>query len=205
VSDFHTYFVGTEDWGFAVWAHNQYLSGPEGAVELKQFADGRFAWVDKNGNIVRSTAGAAPQTSGEWVRPKGWQLPRNGTWEGTPGNSNFKPHNPESLGLKPGEVVPFRNGSPDFSKWVRETFTAREPLTGNPTSDQKAMIRAVAEQNGWTHKETIKWLETEQLSLHHAGGNEIQLVPSALHGNRSAEPSLPGVHHQGGAYNLRNQ
>lgn len=24
VADYHTYFVGTEDWGFTVWAHNQY-------------------------------------------------------------------------------------------------------------------------------------------------------------------------------------
>jgi hypothetical protein len=55
VSDFHTYFVGTKDWGFAVWAHNQYLNGPEGAVALKEFADGRFAWVDKDGKIVPST------------------------------------------------------------------------------------------------------------------------------------------------------
>lgn len=66
------------------------------------------------------------------------------------------------------------------------------------------MIRTVAEQKGWTQKETIKWLEKEQLSLHHGGGDTIQLVPSALHGNRSAIPPLPGIHHQGGAFDLRN-
>jgi hypothetical protein len=27
VADFHTYFVGGEDWGFAVWAHNTYNTG----------------------------------------------------------------------------------------------------------------------------------------------------------------------------------
>jgi Pretoxin HINT domain len=26
VSDYHTYFVGGEDWGFAVWAHNSYYN-----------------------------------------------------------------------------------------------------------------------------------------------------------------------------------
>jgi RHS repeat-associated protein len=142
----------------------------------------------------------------DWVKPKGWQLPQNGTWDGTPGHSNFKPNNPAELGLKPGEVVPFRNGYPDFSKWTKETFTAKKQLTGNPQKDQKIMIQTVAEAKGWTQKKTQKWLATadgDGYSLHHAGGDTIQLVPSRLHGNKMAKPPLTGLHHQGGAHNLR--
>jgi hypothetical protein len=29
VADHHTYFVGTEDWGFSVWAHNQSCENPK--------------------------------------------------------------------------------------------------------------------------------------------------------------------------------
>ena len=28
VADYHTYFVGAADWGFAVWAHNAYQLTP---------------------------------------------------------------------------------------------------------------------------------------------------------------------------------
>jgi hypothetical protein len=66
------------------------------------------------------------------------------------------------------------------------------------------MIKTIAESKGWTQQQVKDWLQTEQLSLHHAGGNDIQLIPWALHGNRSAIPPLPGITHQGGAFDLRN-
>jgi hypothetical protein len=43
VADFHTYFVGAEDWGFSVWAHNAYdtrLTANEKASVRKLVGDG---------------------------------------------------------------------------------------------------------------------------------------------------------------------
>jgi hypothetical protein len=84
-------------------------------------------------------------------------------------------------------------------------FTSSEPLTGDPVADRTTMIRTIAEEKGWTQQQVKDWLQTEQLSLHHSGGNDFQLIPWDLHGNRSAIPPVPGLTHQGGAYGLRNQ
>jgi hypothetical protein len=160
----------------------------------------------QSGGSPPAPSGAtAPPGSGEWVRPKGWRLPKNGTWEGTPGNSNFRPNNPAELGLEPGEVVPFRNGRPDFSKWSKGNFTSREPLTGDPVSDRTKMLRTIAAEKGWTQQQVEEWLQREGLSLHHAGGNSTQLIPSQLHGNRTAVPPIPGLSHMGGAFDLRQE
>jgi len=146
----------------------------------------------------------APPTKGEWERPKGWRLPTNGTWEGTPGNSNFIPHNPSELGLKPGETVPFHEGRPDFSKWSKGNFISKEPLTGIHVDDAPIMIKTIADEKGWTQRQVRDWLKEEHLSLHHAGGNEIQLIPRKLHGDPSAIPPIQGIRHMGAAYDLRN-
>ena len=67
------------------------------------------------------------------------------------------------------------------------------------------MIRTIAEEKGWTQQGVKDWLNSERLSPHHAGGNDIQLIPWELHGNPSAVPPMNGIRHMGGAYNLRNQ
>jgi hypothetical protein len=145
-----------------------------------------------------------PANGSEWVRPKGWRLPKNGTWDGTPGHSNFKPANPAELGLKPGEVVPFRNGRPDFSQWSKGNFTSKETLIGEWNVDAPKMIKTLAEQKGWTQQQAKEWLTKERLSLHHSGGNDFQLIPWELHGNPSAVPPIQGIRHMGGAFDLRN-
>ena len=35
IADYHTYFVGAADWGFSVWAHNQY--DPHNAAQYEQY------------------------------------------------------------------------------------------------------------------------------------------------------------------------
>jgi hypothetical protein len=45
VADFHTYFVGSDEWGFEVWAHNVYTRAQIGAkgeqvVEREEGAEG---------------------------------------------------------------------------------------------------------------------------------------------------------------------
>ena len=147
--------------------------------------------------------GGGGDSETEWVRPKGWRLPKNGRWSGTPGNSDFIPDDPAALGLKPREVVPFRNGRPDFSKWSKGNFRSNDPLTGVHDVDRLKMTKAIAEAKGWTITRVQEWLRNQQLSPHHAGGNEFQLIPWALHGNPSHVPPINGIRHMGGAFDLR--
>jgi hypothetical protein len=48
VADFHTYFVGSEDWGFSAWAHNMYGPFGEGLSQEEQLETYR-RWKDANG------------------------------------------------------------------------------------------------------------------------------------------------------------
>jgi len=60
VAEHHTYFVGSEAWGFSVWAHNAdyailpHPSGTGSALAVRQ-ADGTFVWVTNEGTtqIIR--------------------------------------------------------------------------------------------------------------------------------------------------------
>ena len=141
---------------------------------------------------------------GLWVwepdtpKPSGWILPQNGTWSGEPGHSNFKPSDPGALGLKPGEIIPFSGGKPDFSKWSQGNYTV-EGMNGNHTNDMSKIHKHMAEKNPQTFKNQTaakNWLSKKGLTPHHAGGKSIQLIPSKLHG---------GVKHMGGAHELRNK
>jgi hypothetical protein len=147
----------------------------------------------------------APATAagGEWVRPPGWRLPKNGTWEGTPGHSNFKPTNPAELGLNPGEVVPFRNGRPDFSNWSKGNYTSGKKLVGDHGLDQQAMKESLAKSKGWTVRQTEDWLRDNQYVLHHSGGDNFQLLDAKLHGAGAWGEN--GIRHMGGAFDLRNK
>src|SRR5262245_50365652 len=63
VADFHTYFVGRPEWGFAVWAHNAgFEYGPHNpeAVAKAHFPEGR----------AKTRANLDPAHSGETVRVK---------------------------------------------------------------------------------------------------------------------------------------
>jgi hypothetical protein len=56
VSDFHTYFVGGLDWGFDVWAHNEYKSGKTekqvaGALEKAGVPEEQAAQLAKVGAV----------------------------------------------------------------------------------------------------------------------------------------------------------
>ena len=48
VAEFHTYFVGGEQWGFAPWAHNAYLPGAEQAYAQEGYTDVRRALYWRN-------------------------------------------------------------------------------------------------------------------------------------------------------------
>ena len=68
VADYHTYFVGDEDWGFSVWAHNQYLNNnPDDVAAVTRRAglrleqrDGKWVTITTNSRgqeVVRSATG----------------------------------------------------------------------------------------------------------------------------------------------------
>ena len=127
-------------------------------------------------------------------KPKGWRLPKNGTWSGVPGHSDFTPTNPRDLGLAPGDVVPFKNGMPDFSGWSTRNLRVGG-MTGDHATDMPKIYKQMVKVMGFpTQKAAQNWLTLNGLTPHHAGGNKVQLVPTELH---------DGVRHTGGAYWLR--
>jgi len=48
VAEYHTYFVGSREWGFSAWAHNAYtkedLTQPKGEMLTLEMMEGRGAW-----------------------------------------------------------------------------------------------------------------------------------------------------------------
>ncbi|MFN5530898.1 MAG: polymorphic toxin-type HINT domain-containing protein [Planctomycetaceae bacterium] len=207
VEEDHTYHVGE----LGTWVHN--LTKEECLALVKRVADGdetailplRKGLAEKPElrELVPEEWLRRVDASGvEWVRPKGWRLPKNGTWEGTPGHSIFKTSNPAELGLKPGDVIPFREGRPDFSQWSKGDFTSKKALTGDHLMDEPKMVEALAEAKGWTCAATRKWLRENEFVLHHAGGDTFQLLDGKLHGATAWGSN--GVRHMGGAFDLRN-
>jgi hypothetical protein len=235
VADYHTYFVGDSSWGFSVWAHNSYSGDAatkqaEVAAMLEQIGyspkqaariAAKYAGSGEPGDSLHANlkayieGGGGPYTApGEYTRgsesPKP-RAPKGGVWTGEPGHSNFIPDDPVSLGLNYGEVVPFRNGRPDFSEWSKGNFTANEALTGVEQTDQKIFWRTLRDNfnardgdGSWTLGRVQGWLQSERVTPHHSGGNDFQLIPWALHGNTMADPPLPGIRHSGMAVELRN-
>ena len=62
VANWHTYFVGGDDWGFSVWAHNT-------CYEIRQLADGRFGLFERaTGNLVTLEGRALTANSVDNVR-----------------------------------------------------------------------------------------------------------------------------------------
>lgn len=230
VAEYHTYFVGCDEWGFSVWAHNTY-SGPQMQAEVagmlqklgynpkaaakiaKQYAkEGRLGdSIHANLKAYLDAGGEGFTAAGAWTRSANNRLPTGGVWTGQKGHSNFIPDNPAQLGLKPGEVIPFVEGVPNFSKWTHNlkgelvpdtTFVSRELLTG-AKDDLSKMHRTIAAELGMFFKGSGKpiaaqgeaFLQRYSLSPHHSGGQTFQPLKWDLHGNPSAIPPINGVRH----------
>jgi hypothetical protein len=116
-------------------------------------------------------------------------------WSGAIGNSNFTPRRPQDFGLRSGQVLPYRNGRPDFEQFAIEvpgtrpgttvqTFTVPDLGTGpnaQSSPDRQAMLRALATRRGETIAQTEQWLQEHNYRLHHAGGLRAQVVPAGIH------------------------
>lgn len=119
-----------------------------------------------------------------------------GKWEEINGERYYTPDEPERFGLKPGERVPFRNGSLDFSQWAEREFEVPN-MTGK--DDRSIVHRAMLDRfpNEFaTRASVIDFLSVHHLAIHHLrGGARIQLIPSNLH----------KLSHSGGAADLRSR
>jgi hypothetical protein len=133
VADYHTYFVGSNDWGFSVWAHNAEYSINRGPNP----ADTNYYLFHDNGQPVINPATGLPYSGAseaDLIRLLGsgnWRvvLPRNrapilpnqhGSWQGTPGNSVWRSTAPDVLAAVPGATfvdIRYRNGFPDLTPW----------------------------------------------------------------------------------------
>ncbi|MFC1852521.1 RHS repeat-associated core domain-containing protein [candidate division CSSED10-310 bacterium] len=132
-------------------------------------------------------------TKSNWKRPKGWRLPKNGTWTGVKGDSYFIPQNPTILGLNTGEGIPFKKGLADFRKWSKNL---RIPgLTGFHGPDRTTVLNTLAKRKKTTAAKIEEWLQEKDLIIHHFKGSQIQLVPGRLH---------RGLRHHGWAAVMRS-
>jgi hypothetical protein len=62
IADYHTYFVGGEEWGFSVWAHNT-------CYEIRQIAEGKFGLFNRTtGEAVTLEGKAITANSAEGVK-----------------------------------------------------------------------------------------------------------------------------------------
>ncbi|AKJ29571.1 RHS repeat-associated core domain-containing protein [Caldimonas brevitalea] len=145
--------------------------------------------------IYADPLGLMPWLQGE-PKPKGWRLPKIGTWAGDPGHSDFIPNDPAALGLNEGDRIPYKDGMPDFSRWAVDTFDVQN-MTGEHKVDMPLIYERMAarEPERFANPTAARtWLSNEGLTPHHAGGTRVLLVPTVLHGN---------VRHMGGAFELR--
>jgi hypothetical protein len=153
--------------------------------------------ADSEDSVSADRAGAEP-----WTKPKGLRLPKDGRWEGQRGNSPFIPADPAKLGLEPGEKIPFRQGTVDFGAWSQGDLEV-PGLTGDHGVDMPKIHQEIAQREGWLKPDGTPnasrakaWLSERSLTPHHAGGNDVQLIPTPLH---------DGVRHSGGAFELRQR
>jgi hypothetical protein len=164
------------------------------AFEARPHGHGYTVYMIASENRVDDTG----QNDAEppWEKPKGWRLPKDGTWSGTVGDSVFKPNNPEALGLRPGDTIQYRRGVPDFSPWKVGEDLKVPGMTGVHADDMPLIYQALADSRPDLANATQarNWLSANGLTPHHAGGDTVQLIPTRLHG---------GIRHTGGAFELR--
>ncbi len=77
VADFHTYFVGDEEWGWAAWAHNLYLTaveeGGKSILRTGKVPTNKYVSADKS-KIVRTAAEARGYATLEEARAEATRI-----------------------------------------------------------------------------------------------------------------------------------
>lgn len=171
---------------------------PESGQYISQDPVGLVGGTKPYSYVRDTTTWIAPLGLMPWEpgtpKPSGWRLPKNGTWSGTPGHSYFIPKSPTDLGLQAEDRIPFVKGSPDFSAYSVHNLEV-PGMTGVHRTDIPLIHQAVANEFSLPNQTAgLNYLSQSELTPRHAGGNSVQLVPTALH---------DGVRHTGGASDLR--
>jgi hypothetical protein len=131
------------------------------------------------------------------------QMPQNsskGSWMGgaqpTDGNGVFKFSEPRELpdGRMVSEIE-FKNGAPDFDKYVVGGKHELWQVTGDAEDDAKELARTLKE-NG----QTLDLPDPDKYTLHHFDDGTVGYVPDAIH-----DRTTTGVAHTGGASMTNNQ
>ncbi|QNA82920.1 LysM peptidoglycan-binding domain-containing protein [Sphingomonas sp. So64.6b] len=150
-------------------------------------------------SLVTDRKGIAPR----WTPHPGFQMPATdkGQFRGDIGNSAFalSDNAAANMGLPRGSTIPWKEGVPDFGAHVVPgpgglpgKFEV-PGLTGDHGADRTLMLQQMSRETGLSQRAIQRWLSTENVALHHAGGDAVQIVPEAVH----------GLHHSGGAQQLR--
>jgi len=118
---------------------------------------------------------------------------RQGSWSGTPGNSEFTPNDPVALRRANYRPIVYRNGYPDFSPFAVDT--ALLPRTQLAIKNRELHNQlgdvALARKRGWllgngepdvARAHAFRRNPADPLTWHHVeGDNILQLVPEPIH------------------------
>lgn len=107
---------------------------------------------------------------------------KNGYWAGgkapPDGNGQFTFRVPAELpdGLGTVESITFKNGSPDFDKYVKGERSQLWQVTGDAKADGRELMRVKRETDpGWTAPNKDDYV------LHHFEDGSVGYVPRSLH------------------------
>ena len=116
--------------------------------------------------------------------------PLNGEWSGTPGNSEFTPHDSAVWAQINYEAIPFVKGYPDFSRWRvgNKVFLPESVMAVADRNLHFAQAdRILAERNGLLYRGTPsaaaaeRFRSAQHLTWHHNEQGYLELIPSAIH------------------------
>ncbi len=181
--------------------YNMAKSGAEKAAGKFKPAFGDMSKIKEGWKLDGATVEELP-----W--PDGWIKSGKGDFGVIKGKLNFKPSAQAMKDLKkflkPGDLIPYKHGVPDFKKWAwKQKNFVIDGLDGSD-ADFPKIYKYLAEQ-GWegaTSANQVKIkLAAQRLTPHHfhtppgGNGSQVQLVPMQLHDY---------FKHTGDAFKLRN-
>jgi hypothetical protein len=104
------------------------------------------------------------------------------------------------MNLPRGIKIPWKNGVPDFTAHIvpgpnnmHGSFNV-SGMTGDAVADRALIIKHIANETSMSQRAVIRWASNNNVSLHHAGGESVQIVPNNTH----------ALHHSGGAQQIRD-
>jgi hypothetical protein len=150
VSEYHTYFVGSEEWGFSIWAHNaeyvivDYPGRPGVSALADRQADGTFRYVTQNGtsDILPLTEAQARSIA---THPSNSLVELGGARLSVPNVPN--PLAPAMQALLPQSVVAPRTQFPANESQLRHIFREAEGHIAD-TAANRALLQGVADDAG---------------------------------------------------------